>query len=283
MSSKVYHPFHIVTPSPWPFVTSIGSLGLTIGAVLWFHGFQKGSSVLLLGAAVVILTCAFWWRDVCREGYLLGDHTLAVQANLRLGMLLFIVSETMFFVSFFWAFFHSSLAPTLEIGGVWPPVGINVPDTWRLPFLNTVTLLSSGATLTWCHKAINLDDFVGVLVSGFITLCLAIFFTQLQHCEYIETTFTIYDGIYGSIFFMATGFHGFHVIIGTIFLFVSLARFYNLQFSRTHHIGFESSAWYWHFVDVVWLLLFVSIYWWGNSKGDEAYLYQSFVDHFNSL
>jgi len=283
MSSKVYHTFHIVTPSPWPLVTSIGSLGLTIGAVLSFHGFQRGTSVLLLGAAVVILTCAFWWRDVCREGYLLGDHTLAVQANLKLGMLLFIVSEVMFFSSFFWAFFHSSLAPTLEIGGVWPPVGINVFDTWRVPFLNTLILLLSGATLTWCHQAIHLDDFVGVLVSGFITLCLAILFTQLQHCEYVESTFTIYDGIYGSTFFMATGFHGFHVIIGTIFIFVSLARFYNLQFSRTHNIGFESSVWYWHFVDVVWLFLFISIYWWGNYKGEEGYLYLSFVDHYKFL
>lgn len=270
---KKGHTFHIVTVSPWPLVTSIGTLGLTIGTVMSLHGFEKGVLVLILGLFTIIFTVVLWFRDVIREG-LEGSHTKSVQKNLVIGMILFIVSEVMFFSGFFWAFFDASLAPTVELGSVWPPQGINVFDTWKVPFLNTLVLLLSGATLTWCHHSMLINNYSSVLVSGFLTLCLAIFFTQLQSAEYFEATYTIADGIYGSSFFMATGFHGFHVIIGTIFILVSLLRYKNLQLSSKHHLGFESSAWYWHFVDVVWLFLFVSIYWWGNASisADSAFI-----------
>lgn len=266
------HGFHIVTVSPWPLITSLGALGMTMGGVLMFQYYAKGNLVFLLGLFTVILTSAFWWRDVVREGLYEGDHTKAVQSNLRLGMLLFIVSEVMFFSAFFWAFFHSSLAPTIEIGSVWPPMGINVFNTWHVPLLNTLVLLLSGATLTWCHHSILIANFNETMISGILTIALAVFFTQLQSCEYMEATYTISDGIYGSTFFMATGFHGFHVIIGTIFILVSILRYRWFHFSSSHHLGFESAAWYWHFVDVVWLFLFLSIYWWGNSRIGVQYI-----------
>lgn len=262
---KKGHAFHIVTVSPWPLIASIGALGLTMGSALSFHGFEKGGIVVILGLLTIIFTSVLWFRDVIREG-LEGSHTKAVQKNLVLGMIFFIVSEVMFFSGFFWAFFDASLAPTIELGSVWPPQGINVFDTWKVPFLNTLVLLLSGATLTWCHHSMIINNYSSVLVSGFLTVCLAIFFTQLQSAEYLEATYTIADGIYGTTFFMATGFHGFHVIIGTIFILVSLVRYKNLQLSSKHHVGFEASAWYWHFVDVVWLFLFISIYWWGNAS-----------------
>jgi len=179
-------------------------------------------------------------------------------------MVLFIVSEIMFFLAFFWAFFHSSLAPTIEIGAVWPPKGIDVLNPWEIPFLNTVILLTSGATVTWAHHAILAGQKTQGMVSLAATIILAAIFTGFQVIEYIEAPFTITDGIYGSTFFMATGFHGFHVFIGTIFLFICLLRLNANQFSTHQHFGFEAAAWYWHFVDVVWLFLFVAIYWWGG-------------------
>ena len=205
-----------------------------------------------------------WWRDIIRESTYQGHHTTTVQAGLKSGMVLFIVSEIMFFLAFFWAFFHSSLAPTIEIGAVWPPKGIDVLNPWEIPFLNTVILLTSGATVTWAHHAILAGQKTQGMVSLAATIILAAIFTGFQVIEYIEAPFTITDGIYGSTFFMATGFLGFHVFIGTIFLFICLLRLNANQFSTHQHFGFEAAAWYWHFVDVVWLFLFVAIYWWGG-------------------
>ena len=179
-------------------------------------------------------------------------------------MLLFIVSEIMFFFAFFWGFFHSSLNPSIAIGGVWPPSFMTILDPWKVPLLNTVILLTSGASITWAHHAIVLGDKFGALYSLFITVLLAIVFTGLQGFEYVTAPFTISDGVYGSTFYMATGFHGFHVFVGTCFIAVCAVRLYLNHFSREHHFGFEAAAWYWHFVDVVWLFLFVSIYWWGS-------------------
>jgi cytochrome c oxidase subunit 3 len=179
-------------------------------------------------------------------------------------MILFIVSEVMFFAAFFWAFFHSSLAPTVEIGAVWPPKGIEVLDPWQIPFLNTVILLSSGAAVTWAHHAIILSYRDQAIQGLTLTILLAILFTGFQVFEYLEAPFTISDGIYGSTFFLATGFHGFHVFVGTVFLIICLIRQMKNHFTNNHHFGFEAAAWYWHFVDVVWLFLFVSIYWWGG-------------------
>jgi cytochrome c oxidase subunit 3 len=205
-----------------------------------------------------------WWRDVIREATFEDQHSFAVQRGLRLGMLLFIVSEIMFFFAFFWAFFHSSLAPVFNIGGIWPPEKISPIATFGVPLTNTFFLLSSGATVTWAHHAIIVRAKRQAIIALIFTLILAVLFTSLQVLEYVEAPFGISDSIFGSCFYMATGFHGFHVFIGTLSLFVSLMRIVVNHFTSTHHFGFESAAWYWHFVDVVWLFLFVSIYWWGG-------------------
>jgi len=228
------------------------------------HGYIGGDGLALTGFLMILYTMFVWWRDIIRESTYQGHHTTTVQAGLKSGMVLFIVSEIMFFLAFFWAFFHSSLAPTIEIGAVWPPKGIDVLNPWEIPFLNTVILLTSGATVTWAHHAILAGQKTQGMVSLAATIILAAIFTGFQVIEYIEAPFTITDGIYGSTFFMATGFHGFHVFIGTIFLFICLLRLNANQFSTHQHFGFEAAAWYWHFVDVVWLFLFVAIYWWGG-------------------
>jgi heme/copper-type cytochrome/quinol oxidase subunit 3 len=181
-----------------------------------------------------------------------------------MGMLLFILSEVMFFFAFFWAFFHASINPSPFIGGVWPPAFLSVLDPWKVPLLNTLLLLSSGATVTWAHHSIVFGSKTNAFLALVSTVFLASIFTLLQVFEYITSFFSISDSVYGSTFFMATGFHGFHVFVGTIFLFVCLIRLYFNHFTREHHFGFEAAAWYWHFVDVVWLFLFITIYWWGS-------------------
>ena len=259
------HPFHLVDPSPWPLMSSLGALASTIGGVMYMHGYNGGNIVLLFGICVTIYSMGIWWRDVIRESTYQGHHTNRVQVGLRYGMILFIVSEIMFFVAFFWAFFHSSLAPTVEVGAIWPPKGIQVLNPWEIPFLNTVILLSSGAAVTWAHHAILAGSRNQGILALFITVALAVAFTGFQGYEYLEAPFTISDGIYGSTFFLATGFHGFHVIIGSLFLSVCLIRLYKYHFTPAHHFGFEAAAWYWHMVDVVWLFLFVAIYYWGGT------------------
>jgi cytochrome c oxidase subunit 3 len=261
----ILHPYHLVDPSPWPLMGSLGALASTMGGVMYMHSFAGGGILLSLGLGTILYTMFVWWRDVVRESTYEGYHTSVVQHGLRYGMILFIVSEIMFFVAFFWAFFHSSLAPTIEIGAVWPPKGIDVLDPWGIPFLNTFILLSSGAAVTWAHHAIITGLKKQAIYGLCATIFLAIVFTGLQGLEYVEAPFTISDGIYGSTFFLATGFHGFHVIIGTIFLIVCCIRQSMGHFSTRHHFGFEAAAFYWHFVDIVWLFLFVSIYWWGGT------------------
>jgi cytochrome c oxidase subunit 3 len=260
---KQVHPYHLVDPSPWPFIGSIACLMTTVGAVMYMHSYEGGSILLPSGILMILATMIVWWRDVIREATFQGHHTLIVQKGLRYGMILFIISEVLFFVAFFWAFFHSSLAPSVELGAIWPPKGIHVLNQWEVPLLNTVILLSSGATVTWAHHAIISGDRLGAILGLKFTVILALIFTALQGFEYYEAPFTIADGVYGSTFFVATGFHGLHVIIGTIFLSVCLIRLIKYHFTKHHHFGFEAAAWYFHFVDVVWLFLFVSIYWWG--------------------
>jgi cytochrome c oxidase subunit 3 len=228
------------------------------------HNYSGGSLVLSLGLGAVLFAMYVWWRDIVREGTFEGQHTVVVQQGLRMGMLLFIVSEVMFFFAFFWAFFHSSLVPVIAVGGIWPPMGIEALDPWELPLLNTVLLLTSGATLTYAHHEIVGGHKDGAILGLVATVALGFIFTCCQAVEYLEAPFSISDGIYGSVFYLATGFHGFHVLIGTIFLVVTLLRLGRDHFSRQHHFGFEAAAWYWHFVDVVWLFLFVTIYWWGS-------------------
>ena len=258
------HPFHLVDPSPWPLTGAIAAWATTTGGVMYMHAYQGGGYLLTLGFITLLYTMFVWWRDVIGEATFQGHHTRAVQDGLRWGMILFIVSEVMFFFAFFWAFFHASLAPSIELGGVWPPAGIQVLNPWEIPLVNTLILLTSGASVTWAHHAILAGWRQQAIWSLVVTVILAIIFTGLQGFEYMEAPFSISDSVYGSTFFMATGFHGFHVFIGTIFLTVCLGRLLNFHFTRTHHFGFEAAAWYWHFVDVVWLFLFVSIYWWGG-------------------
>jgi len=258
------HPFHLVDPSPWPLVASFSAFFFTFGMTMYMHGYTGGGFLTFTGLISVIYVFYTWLRDIVREATYEGQHTKQVQAGLKNGMLLFIISEVMFFFAFFWAFFHSALAPVPEIGSVWPPQGIDTINAWGIPLLNTVILLTSGATITWAHHAIIFGDRKNAILSLFITIALAVFFTFLQAFEYIEASFSISDSVYGSTFFLATGFHGFHVIIGTIFIAVTTIRLIRHHFTREHHFGFEAAAWYWHFVDVVWLFLFVTIYWWGG-------------------
>jgi cytochrome c oxidase subunit 3 len=258
------HPFHLVDPSPWPFLAGIAAFNLTTGFVMYMHFYQGGFYIFSFGFLLLLFVFFVWWRDIVREATFQGHHTKQVQIGLRWGMILFIVSEIMFFFAFFWGFFASSLAPTIEIGGIWPPPGINVLNPWEIPLLNTLVLLLSGFTCTWAHHAMIEGNRQTVILSLGLTVFLGIFFSILQGMEYYEADFTISDGIYGSTFFLTTGFHGFHVLVGTTFLIVCFFRVLSYHFTRNHHFGFEAAAWYWHFVDVVWLFLFVSIYWWGG-------------------
>nr|YP_010865784.1 cytochrome c oxidase subunit III [Sclomina xingrensis]WGT89866.1 cytochrome c oxidase subunit III [Sclomina xingrensis]WGT89879.1 cytochrome c oxidase subunit III [Sclomina xingrensis]WGT89892.1 cytochrome c oxidase subunit III [Sclomina xingrensis]WGT89905.1 cytochrome c oxidase subunit III [Sclomina xingrensis]WGT89918.1 cytochrome c oxidase subunit III [Sclomina xingrensis] len=255
------HPYHLVDVSPWPLTGSIGAMTLTSGMVMWFH--KNSMSLYMLGVLILLLTMIQWWRDISREGTYQGKHTLAVTQGLKLGMILFIISEVLFFVSFFWAFFHSSLSPTVEIS-TWPPKGILTFNPMHVPLLNTMVLLCSGLTVTWAHHSIMEKNFTQTKSALIITVMLGVYFTVLQAYEYYEASFTISDSVFGSCFYMATGFHGIHVIIGTTFLMVCLMRHLMNHFSSKHHFGFEAAAWYWHFVDVVWLFLYISIYWWGS-------------------
>lgn len=265
MKINKFHPYHLVDPSPWPILSSFAVFFGLLGAVMYMHSYAGGALLMATGFSLLTYFFIVWWRDVIREATFYGYHTKAVQIGLRYGVILFILSEVMLFVAIFWAFFHSSLAPTIEIGAIWPPVGIAVISPWEIPFLNTMLLLTSGASVTWAHHAIvagNRDQAFKALI---ITVVLAVIFTGFQAFEYIEAPFTIADGIYGSTFFLSTGFHGFHVIIGTIFLIVCTVRVYLRHFTPNHHFGFEAAAWYWHMVDVVWLFLFVCVYYWGGA------------------
>nr|YP_010890623.1 cytochrome c oxidase subunit 3 [Lycopodium japonicum]WJK71482.1 cytochrome c oxidase subunit 3 [Lycopodium japonicum] len=266
MNVSQKHPYHLVDPSPWPILGSLGALASTMGGVMYMHSFAGGGTLLSSGLGIILYTMFLWWRDVIRESTYEGHHTFVVQLGLRYGFILFIVSEVMSFLAFFRAFFHSSLAPTVDIGAIWPPEGIEVLDPWGIPFLNTLILLPSGAAVTWAHHAILAGLKQQAVYALVATIWLALVFTGLQVMEYVEAPFTISDGIYGSTFSLATGFHGFHVIIGTIFPITCGIRQYLGHFTQKHHFGFEAAAWYWHFVDVVWLFSFVSIYWWGGHQ-----------------
>jgi cytochrome c oxidase subunit 3 len=256
------HPFHLVEQRPWPLTGAIGAIVTISGIIKWFH--QYNQELVLIGGVIMILTIIQWWRDIVREGTYQGLHTGKVTKGLRWGIILFIISEVFFFISFFWAFFHRSLSPTIELGSTWPPTGITPFNPLQIPLLNTAILLASGVTVTWAHHGLLENNYTQSIQGLFFTVVLGIYFTILQAYEYMEASFTIADSRYGSTFFVATGFHGLHVIIGTTFLLTCLLRQLNLHFSSNHHFGFEAAAWYWHFVDVVWLFLYVSIYWWGR-------------------
>lgn len=258
------HPFHLVTPSPWPWYTSGSILVLALSAAFAMHSFSDSYFLTYGGFLLLLTSMSFWFRDVITESTFLGDHTLAVQKGLYLGVLLFIVSEALFFMAIFWAYFHSALTPTVELGAQWPPIGIEPINPFELPLLNTVILLSSGATVTYSHHALIKGEREGTLYGSIATIALAIIFTMFQAIEYSVSSFTISDGAFGTCFFFGTGFHGVHVIVGTIFLSVALWRAYAYHLTNNHHLGFEGGILYWHFVDVVWLFLYVSVYYWGS-------------------
>lgn len=263
MSNLVRHSYHLVDESPWPLLSSMGAFYLTSGLVKWFH--LQSVTLMLIGLLIITIIIAQWWRDVSLEGASQGLHTSIVELGLRWGIMLFILSEVFFFLSFFWAFFHRRLAPTPEIGGAWPPAGILPFNPFQVPLLNTVVLLSSGVSVTWAHHAIMAGDHQAAKRGLALTVLLGVYFTVLQGIEYWEARFRIADRAYGSTFFLATGFHGLHVLVGTSFLVVCYVRLNRHQFRASHHFGFEAAAWYWHFVDVVWLFLFIRIYWWGGA------------------
>lgn len=257
------HPFHLVSPSPWPIFTSFCLLNLTFSGVLFMHNFEASVYFVWLNLFNLIYFMSLWFRDIISEGTYLGNHTMAVQKGLNLGVALFIVSEGLFFLGIFWAYFHSSLAPTVEVGAQWPPMGINAINPFELPALNTVILLASGVTVTYAHHSLIQGNRSGALYGLVFTLILATVFTICQGIEYTVSSFTISDGTYGSCFYFGTGFHGLHVIIGTAFITVGMWRVLAYHLTDHHHLGLEASILYWHFVDVVWLFLFISIYYWG--------------------
>jgi cytochrome c oxidase subunit 3 len=194
-----------------------------------------------------------------------GQHTFKVQQNVLLGMALFIASEIMFFFAFFWAFFHFTVVPSIWVGGKWPlEKGFWLLDFLGLPFLNTVILISSGITVTWAHRSMCAGQYTSTKYGLIMTIIYGIVFSLFQKYEYDSATFSINDGAYGSVFYMLTGFHGFHVFIGTLFLIICLLRHNTFHFFKKHHVGFICAIWYWHFVDVVWLILFLTVYVWGG-------------------
>jgi len=262
MSNLIRHPYHLVDESPWPLVRSAGAFFLTTGLVSWFH--TQHLNLIFSGLIIILLIIVVWWRDISDEGANQGTHTCFVELGLRYGILLFILSEVIFFSSFFWAFFHRSLAPTPEIGNCWPPVAITPFNPLEVPLLNTIVLLASGVRVTWAHHAMIVGNHQKAFQGLALTVILGIYFTALQALEYYEARFRVADRVFGSTFFVATGFHGLHVIVGSIFLLTCTKRTLQGHFRAQHHFGFEAAAWYWHFVDVVWLFLYVSIYWWGG-------------------
>jgi cytochrome c oxidase subunit 3 len=277
------HPYHIVRPSIWPLCGAFAGMLLALGAIMYMHDvkigeFNIGLKGVFLGFVAVLSVMFFWWKDVLFEAVTEKIHTPIAQIGLRYGMALFIASEVMFFVAFFWAFFDASLFAGQEnmylrteyTGGHWPPPQIETIPAFDLPFLMTMILLLSGCTVTWAHHAIlegHQDQMIKALG---ITVCLGFFFLCFQVYEYSHAAFGFTEGIYPSTFYMATGFHGFHVFVGTVFLAVCWFRARKGHFTKKSHFGFEAAAWYWHFVDVVWLFLFVAVYWWGSLGGTVA-------------
>ena len=275
--AKPNHDYHLVAPSPWPLVASVSAFVMAVGLVMWMKGMTVGGLKLgpylnLVGLGGVLYVMFMWWRDVIHEAEQEGAHTRVVQLSHRYGMIMFIASEVMFFVAWFWAYFNVSLFPGSVIeylrtdftGGHWPPKGVEAIDPFNLPLFNTLILLTSGTTITWAHHALLHNDRRNLKIGLTITILLGLLFTSVQAYEYAHAPFAFKQNIFGATFFMATGFHGFHVIIGTIFLFVCLMRANTGSFTPRQHMGFEFAAWYWHFVDVVWLFLFASIYVWGT-------------------
>jgi len=271
----VKHPFHLVSPSPWPLLVGIASFLLTYGATLYFC--LSIFRYLLVASILLFVLLMFWFLNICWESVYLGCHSLVVQQGLRLGFILFILSEVALFFRLFWAYAHSSLSPAIELGSCWPPTGISAVHPFSLPLVNTFVLLTSSATLTCSHLQLITWDLRSCFLSFVLTLCLGAYFLCLQGIEYSHSTFTIADSAFGSTFFLLTGFHGFHVLLGTIFLRVMFFRLLALHFTSSRHLGFVFSIWYWHFVDVVWLFVYLIVYCWGCYCKDKLIQATGFI------
>jgi len=258
------HLYHILERSPWPLLVSLSVFLLVSGLVCFMHRIEYGALLLCIGLFSLLFSMYVWWRDVIREATYRGDHTIIVQRGLKIGFGLFLISEIMFFFGFFWAFFACSLSPSIFLGAIWPPTNIKPLNPIGVPLLNTVILLLSGFAITWVHYSILTRKHEEAIIGFIVTIFLAILFTGLQINEYFVAPFNISDGVYGSSFFCLTGLHGFHVIIGSIFIIVCFIRFLLGHFTSKHHIGFELATWYWHFVDIVWIFLFAFVYVWGG-------------------
>jgi len=248
--------------SLWPLLVSLNLFTL-LRSIVFYLRLKISISMLLIAKISLILVCLLWWKDMKIESNL-GYHTHKLEIRIRVGMMFFILSEVFFFVSFFWAFYDASLTPTIELGMVWPPKGIVTLSMYSVPLLNTILLLRRGLSVTWAHHSLLRNFYKKRIISLTLTILLGAYFMFMQYEEYKEAMFTISDSVYGRTFFIATGFHGFHVVMGTIFLLSSCLILVNGSLTKTHHFSFEFAAWYWHFVDVVWLFLFISIYWWGR-------------------
>uniref|UniRef100_UPI0030E02195 cytochrome oxidase subunit III n=1 Tax=Ayyaria chaetophora TaxID=1291247 RepID=UPI0030E02195 len=256
-------PFHLVTPSPWPILASFQMFNITYSSMKLFNNLPLMSFSMSVNTILIFSIAGLWWRDIIRESTFENKHSKEVMKGMKLGMVLFITSEVFFFLSFFWAFFHASLSPDILIGQMWPCKGIQPFNPLSIPLMNTLILISSGISLTVSHHFLTLGE-KKCKPFLLITLLLGVYFSLLQLIEYKEAPFTIADSIYGATFFMATGFHGIHVIIGSIFLTICFLRMNKMHLSSYHHFGFEAAAWYWHFVDVVWIFLYICIYWFGK-------------------
>lgn len=257
-----FHNFHIVTLSPWPI---LASCIIWLATSLVINSFTQKSIILFLTSCLFLIIIAFfWWKDVVRESLKQGSHFNKIEEGLKMGIILFISSEVIFFASFFWACFHSSIRPCVEIGQNWPPLRIETFNPMNIPLLNTIILLSSGISITWSHHLFLNNKIKKANLTLLLTCVLGVYFTILQGLEYWQANFSINDSSYGSTFFISTGFHGIHVLIGTSFLLICWYRRANKHNNIDHLIGFEIAAWYWHFVDVIWLFLYTFIYWWGN-------------------
>lgn len=258
---KKFRPFHLVRVSPWPFLTSLSFLSFALGVIIIVR--LMNFYFFLFSILLLLYSSFLWSQDIHREGCYEGSHNEETTLGFKVGIVLFIFSEIFFFLGMFWRYFHLAESPDFSLGGVWPPVGVDTFDPKGIPFLNTVLLVSSGVSVTWSHHALEKGQFKLRVFSLFSTVFLGIFFTILQLTEYYVARFTFSCSSYSSVYFMGTGFHGLHVIIGRVLLLICLVRFRFLRVSPHHSVGFECSVWYWHFVDIVWFFLYLIFYWWG--------------------
>ena len=261
---KKLHLFHLVKNSVWPLFTALGGFFLVSGLGFYMHRINFGFLILLIGFLILLICAFFWFNEIIQEAVYEGAHTKVVKWGLKNGFYLFLTSEVMLFFGFFWAFFHSSICPAIEIGSHWPSYGIIAIKTWQYPFYNTAILIISGFAVTWAHQAMALGSFRGSLDGILTSICLGLLFIVLQAIEYYEADYSIIDGIYGSAFYMLTGLHGMHVIIGILFLIICCFRLLQNHFTTQHYLGLIFAIWYWHSVDIIWIMVFLSVYFWGN-------------------